>query len=79
MTPDEDFSEADTTTAEFDAMWDEGEPVATVAGWPRNLVVSFGQTIVVGPRGLTTADEGDVTSPEGTVVRHAPREASIAK
>ena len=28
---------------------------------------------------VATADEGDVTSPEGTVVRHAPREASIAK
>jgi hypothetical protein len=30
MTPDDDYSEADTTAAEFDAMWDQGEPVETV-------------------------------------------------
>jgi hypothetical protein len=27
---DEDFSEIDTTAAEFDAMWEAGEPVETV-------------------------------------------------
>ena len=76
---DEGLSEVETTAAEFDAMWDEGEPVETVTGLPRNLVVSFDGQILVGPRGFTMADEGRVTSPEGTVVRHAPREASIAK
>lgn len=70
MTSDEDYSEADTTAAEFDAMWDRGEPVETIvhtttpratAGAPIRAAIT-GSTVAAGLSGLDTGSTSSAST-----------------
>ena len=53
MPDDEDYSEIDTTEAEFDAMWAEAEPEPVHNGM--NVLVGFGRRMTVTARTTTGA------------------------
>jgi hypothetical protein len=70
MPDDEDFSEIDTTAAEFDAMWAEAEPVEIDAPLAANLTVNFdGRVFVSELRGATAGTRVKVQhTPHGTIL-----------
>jgi hypothetical protein len=69
MPDDEDFSEIDTTAAEFDAMWVGAESVEIEARLAENLTVNFdGRVFVSEPRGATVGTRVKVHTPHGTIL-----------
>ena len=85
MTHDDDeYDEADTTAAEFDAMWDASESVETVVPTARpsvratnNYVVTFeAETtdVVEKPSTSGSFDEDDAPAPDSTRQAFEPRQ-----
>jgi hypothetical protein len=69
MPDDEDFSETDTTAAEFDAMWNEAEPVEVDVPLAANLTVNYdGRLFVSEPRGTTVGTSVKVHTPDATLL-----------
>lgn len=69
MPEDEDFSEVDTTAAEFDAMWAEAESVEIETPLAANFTVNFdGRVFVSEQRGATAGTRVKVHTPHGTML-----------
>lgn len=63
VTPDEDFSEADVSADDFDAMWDQGEPVQTLV---RTTRATAGVPIRSAIRGSTVATRSSAADTAST-------------
>jgi hypothetical protein len=70
MPDDEDFSEIDTTAAEFDAMWAEAEAVEIETPLAANLTVNFdGRVLMSELRGATAGTRVKAQhTPHGTIL-----------
>ena len=65
----EDFSEIDTTAAEFDAMWNAAQPAEVDAPLAANLTVNFdGRLFVSEPRGATVGTSVKVHTPDAALL-----------